>query len=159
MPSRIASKAKPQPRILLVDDNRSGLAARRVLLEELGYEIVAVSQPREAVRRFEEAFEAGTPFQVLVTDFRMPELDGVELILRLRAVAPDLPAILVSGYVDALGLTERSTGANMVIMKSANEVQHLLRAVKRYASSRAVRKPPRSEPSPPRAARKRASGQ
>lgn len=137
-----ASKTQVPARILLVDDNAAGLAARRVVLEEIGYATDGLKNPREALSLFESAAEAGTPFDLVVTDFRMPEFDGIEFIKRLRAHSPAVPVILISGFVDALGLTEKSTGANVVIMKSSNEVPHLIRAANRLLGSTARKKPP-----------------
>ena len=65
-------------------------------------------------------FEAAK-FDVVVTDYRMPRMNGVELIQRIRMVDPDARIILLSGFVEPLGLTEENTGADAVITKSANE--------------------------------------
>jgi len=124
-------------RILLVDDNANGLSARRSVLEELGHRIATAASGQEALDQF-----ARHKFDLVVTDFRMPRMDGLELIVRLRKQAPDLPIILISGFVDALGLSEASTGADVVIQKSANEVGHLVRSVGRLLRRK---KPPSSE--------------
>ena len=113
-----------------------------MVLEELGYEITASQNPKTALSLFAEAIENGSPFDLIVTDFKMPDLNGIELIDRLRRLHATVPVILISGFVDALGLTERSTGANAVIMKSANEVQHLIRAANRLLGGRVKRRPP-----------------
>lgn len=113
-------------RILLVDDNVSGSNARKTVLEEFGHKIAVACSGAEALELF-----AQQKFDVVVTDFRMPKMDGVELIGRLRKQSPDVLIILVSGFVDALGLNEATTGADAVIQKSANEVTHLVRAVNR----------------------------
>ena len=79
-------------------------------------------------------------FDVVVTDFRMPGMDGRELIARIRKQDPDARVILLSGFVEPLGLTEQSTGADAVIAKSCNEVAQLVRSVKRLVN-RGGRKP------------------
>jgi peptidoglycan/LPS O-acetylase OafA/YrhL len=66
----------------------------------------------------------------------MPRMDGLELIGRLRKHTPGLPIVLISGYVDTLGMNEASTGADVVIQKSANEVSHLIRSVNRLLRTR-----------------------
>lgn len=147
MAERNADEAKPI-RVLLVDDNRAGLAARCAVLKELGYHATGAECPSRALQMFTGEHEAGTPYDLLVTDFKMPAMTGLELIQKVRAMAPAVPIIMISGFVDALGLTEATTGANVVIMKSANEVQHLVRAAKRLLGG-AMRKPPRrSVPAP-----------
>lgn len=122
--------------ILLVDDNSHGLAARRSVLEELGYSIFASASAEEALSLFEQE-----EFDLVITDYKLPGLSGVHLIQQLKRKAPGLPVILISGFVDTLGLDEKSTGADVVIQKSANEVSHLLRAVARLLKGLAPRKP------------------
>jgi len=53
--------------------------------------------------------------------------------------------VLLSGFVEPLGLTEENTGADVVLVKSSNEPVHLVRSVKRLVNSRTLRKPPASQ--------------
>jgi CheY-like chemotaxis protein len=119
-----------------VDDNRDGLLVRRTVLEELGYVVSVARNGEEGLKLFESA-----SFDVVVTDYRMPRMNGAELIQRIRKLNPNARIILLSGFVEPLGLTEENTGADVVIAKSANEPAHLTRGVKRLLS-RATRKPP-----------------
>ena len=143
------------PRILLVDDSKDGLLVRRTLLEEVGYTVHSAVNGEEGLK----LFEAET-FDVVVTDYHMPRMDGLELIVRIRELKPGMGVILVSGFVEPLGLNEANTGADAVIAKSASEPANLLRAVKRLLN-RVTRKPPGSQKAAPKtlAARVRASGQ
>lgn len=131
----------PQPdktaEILLVDDNRQGLIARKSLLQELGYSVRTAAGAEEALELL-----AQHKFDVVVTDYKMPRMNGVELIRRIRAAQPAAGVILLSGYVEPLGLSEKDTGADVVIPKSAGEVGHLTRAVKRLLN----RPPARIQP-------------
>ena len=125
--------------VLLVDDNRQGLIARRSILEELGYHVTTATGGEEALDLC-----AAQNFDVVVTDYKMPRMNGVELIKKIRGAYPATRIILLSGFVEPLGLTEESTGADMVIVKSAGEVGVLTRSVKRLLNPPA-RKPPVSE--------------
>ena len=127
------------PSVLLVDDNRDGLLVRRSLLEEIGCCVQIAINAEEGLKLFQ-----AEKFDVVVTDFRMPRMDGTELIKRIRLLDPNARIILLSGFVEPLGLTEQSTGADAVISKSANEPAHLTRCVRRLAK-RDVRKPPASQ--------------
>jgi len=118
-------------RILLVDDNIRGSTARKTVLEELGHKIHVASSGAEALEQFSQ-----NKYDLVVTDYRMPRMDGVELITCLRKQQPEIRIVLVSGFVDTLGLNEASTGADAVIQKSANEVTHLVRAVNRLLRRR-----------------------
>ena len=127
------------PYILLIDDNRDGLLVRRSLLEEIGYRVKIAINGEEGLKLFE-----AEKFDVVVTDYRMPRMDGAEVIVRLRQLDPTARVILLSGFVDPLGLTEQNTGADAVIAKSSNEPAHLVRSVKRLIN-RPARKPPASQ--------------
>jgi CheY-like chemotaxis protein len=139
-------------RILLVDDNKLGLVARKTVLEELGYRITTAAEGQEALEQFSRS-----KFDLIITDYRMPRMNGLELISRVRESSADLPIILISGYADALGFDEANTGANVVIAKSANEVAQLVRSVNRLLRRAAPRKPAVSQVSSSRLKRQTAN--
>ena len=118
-------------RILLVDGNRHGLVARRAVLEELGYVVETAPLAAEGLAKAE-----AKRFDVVVTDYRLDDFGGPELIARLRDRSPRTPAILLSGYVAALGLTEVSTGADIVLPKGPSEHKHLVNAIARLVRPR-----------------------
>ena len=137
----------PLPHILLVDDNRDGLLVRCSLLQEIGYRVESAQNGEEGLK----LFNSGN-FDIVVTDYRMPRMNGVELIQNLRKVNPNVRVILLSGFVEPLGLTEENTGADVVIIKSSNEAAHLVRWVRRLVNRGSARKPPGTQAA---AARKR----
>lgn len=103
-----------------------GLAARRSVLQELGYEVETSSNGESAL-----AALAAREFRLLITDYKLPDITGQILISKAKKKLPELRVILLSGYADALGLHENNTGADIVIQKSANEVTTLVRAVRK----------------------------
>ena len=123
--------------ILLVDDNKDGLVVRRSLLEELGYRVEICPNAEEALKLF-----TASRFDLVVTDYKMPRMTGPELIERIRKLDPEARVILLSGFVEPLGLDEKNTGADTVILKSMHEPVNLVRAVKRLLNRPAQRKPP-----------------
>jgi CheY-like chemotaxis protein len=128
------------PQILLIDDNCDGLLVRRSLLEEVGCQVTLARSGEEGMNIFR-----GGKFHLVVTDFRMPGgIDGVEVIRRIRDADPAARVILLSGFVEPLGLNEENTGADAVIAKSSQEPANLSRAVKRLLT-KAPRKPPASQ--------------
>lgn len=135
-----APGCEQRPHILLVDDNHNGLAARKFVLQQNGFAVDTASSAEEALERFQ-----ASKFDLVVTDFRMPNMDGRELIRHLRQSQPELPVILLTGFVELMGLTEENTGADVVIQKSAGEVGHLLRSVNRLVRVRLPRKPVQSQ--------------
>jgi CheY-like chemotaxis protein len=137
-----SSSQNPRGRILLVDDNSLGLAARRSVLEELGHKVQTSGTPVDALELCVKQ-----RFDVVVTDYKMPKMDGVEFIARLRKLHPSSAVILISGFTDTLGLTEANTGADVVIQKSNHEVTHLVRSVNRLLrkQQQPVKKPASSQ--------------
>ena len=126
----------PSARILLVDDNARGLTARKMILADQGYGVETALSGEEAWELFQNH-----PFDVVVTDLRMGGIDGVELIRRIRATDAPTRIILLSGFIDCLGITTESSGADEVINKSNKEVPELLRAVRKLAARPRRRKP------------------
>ncbi len=84
-------------RILLVDDDPLVLASTADLLEDLGHDVVEASSAREAL----DLLDAGTRIDLVVTDYAMPLMTGVELIDRVRRSRPGLPTILATGFAEA----------------------------------------------------------
>jgi CheY-like chemotaxis protein len=82
------------PRVLLVDDQRQVTRMLRTSLELSGraYDIVDVRSAEEALREMERS-----AVDLVVTDLRLPEMSGLELIARLRQTHPGMRAILVTG--------------------------------------------------------------
>lgn len=142
------TSSHPSVHILLVDDNTLGLAARKSVLEEQGYRITTASGGLEALDLM-----TGHEFQLLVTDYKMPKMNGVEFIAEARKRRPDIPVILLSGFADTLGLSETNSGADAVIQKSASEVQYLVRTVGRLLRSRVPKKSVGAQPANAKAKR------
>ncbi len=128
------------PNILLIDDNHDGLLVRRALLEEAGCRVAIAGNGDEGLKIFNSA-----NFDVVVTDYKMPAMNGAELIAHVRQAKPGTRVILLSGFVEGLGLNEENTGADVVLTKSSNEGTHLVRWVKRLVNPGNARKPPASQ--------------
>ncbi|MBL9214062.1 MAG: PAS domain-containing protein [Opitutaceae bacterium] len=90
--------------ILYVDDELPLLQLARSQLAELGYRATAVASPSAALAAVRRA---PGDFALVVTDLTMPEMTGVDLARELRAIRPDLPIVLVTGYPGAVS-TERT---------------------------------------------------
>ena len=75
-------------RVLVVDDNETNRRMIGELLTAADYEVESVATAIEALGVLQRAAEGGKPFQAVLTDHRMPGIDGLELARRIRAVAP-----------------------------------------------------------------------
>jgi CheY-like chemotaxis protein len=134
------SSSPRDPDILLVDDNPDGLLVRKSLLEEAGYRVQVAHSGEEGLKILESS-----SVDVVITDYRMPGMGGAQFIAHIRDKHPRPRIILLSGFVDPLGLTEENTRADAVIPKSSKEAVHLLRWVKRLMKASPNRKPPGSQ--------------
>jgi len=81
---------------MIVDDDRLVTSAlRNLLMLETEYELLVFNDPAEAAVEAE-----GTPVDVVVSDFLMPEMNGVELLSKIRESQPETVRILLTGYAD-----------------------------------------------------------
>ena len=83
--------------ILLVDDEEQVVQVTGEILRSLGYSVVGKTSPREAIEFFSQDLRQ---FDMLITDLTMSELTGLELSERVKALRPDIPIILITGYSD-----------------------------------------------------------
>jgi CheY-like chemotaxis protein len=83
-------------RIICVDDDILGTQVRGELLEKLGYSVVLYNSPSTALCCDLSTFDLG------VLDFTMPQLNGRDLLLRMRAAGARFPVILLSGCCGSL---------------------------------------------------------
>ncbi len=83
----------PRGKLLMVDDDRAFRASTRALLEDDGYEVLAVRDGQSGV----EALRRGG-IDLMLLDLRMPGADGLHVIEALRAAGEDVPILMISGY-------------------------------------------------------------
>jgi two-component system response regulator HydG len=89
----MTTASRSQGRILVVDDRVEMAETVADALIDAGFEAVAVGSSARALARLREEH-----FDVLVTDLRMPEIDGLELLTRSIAEAPERPVIVMTAY-------------------------------------------------------------
>ncbi|MCK4460273.1 MAG: sigma-54-dependent Fis family transcriptional regulator [candidate division Zixibacteria bacterium] len=80
-------------RILLADDDAALLRVIQFKLKQRGYDVTAVSDGEQALQALKES-----RYDLLLSDMRMPKLDGLELLEEARQVQPDLEIILITAY-------------------------------------------------------------
>jgi two-component system response regulator HydG len=89
----MSPREAPRARILVVDDERAMAEMLADGLADRGYQATALSSSDEAKERLR-----AEPYDALVTDLRMPGVDGLALLAEARRVAPDLPVIVMTAY-------------------------------------------------------------
>jgi signal transduction histidine kinase/CheY-like chemotaxis protein len=86
--------ARQAATILLVDDEDIVRRATADMLADVGYTVIEAASGAEALRMVRD----GAACDIVVSDYLMPGMNGVDLIRHLRELAPGLPAMLISGY-------------------------------------------------------------
>jgi len=101
--------------ILLVDDEEALVRLGEEMMAELGYEPVGFASSAAALESFREAPQR---FDMVLSDEAMPEMTGSELAREIRRIRPDIPIVLMSGYVTpVLAARARDLGIAEVLAK------------------------------------------
>ena len=104
-------------RVLLVDDEPGIRHVLGALIRDFGYDVHTAESAREAL----EAFTAN-PFPIVVTDIRMPGMDGLALLERVRNQNPDTQVVMITGHGDMDNAVEcLRLGAADFIAKPVND--------------------------------------
>ncbi len=85
--------------ILLVDDDKKVAAMHTQMLERIGYEVTCFTGSLDALDAYDSTPYA---FDVVITDYTMPDMDGIELARQVCAMNPDQPVLLCTGLGDSL---------------------------------------------------------
>ncbi len=115
----------PPPRILIVDDEEILREAIGMIVESEGYQATCAqngSEALEIVRR--------QPFDLVITDMKMPGLDGMEVLREVKLLAPNIKVIIITGFAAEDPSTAIRAGADDFIYKVFNRTQ-LLAAIDR----------------------------
>lgn len=131
--------ARPRPaalsvRVLCVDDEEK---IRRLLtdcLETLGHQVTTASGGDEALRMIERRARDGVPFQVLITDLGMPEMDGHQLSREVKRRFPRLPIIMLTGWGTMMKDEGDSPAAIDALMGKPPKLEDLDQVVARLAA-------------------------
>lgn len=86
-------------RLLLVDDNEQVLGVQKMMLERIGYQVVAMADSQDALSMFSRDPSA---FDGMVTDIDMPRMGGIELFQHIRRLRPEVPVIFSTGIDESL---------------------------------------------------------
>lgn len=101
----MSEKASSNPNLLLVDDDKSLLRLLTIRLEGEGYDVTAVEDGQSALRKLQN-----DSFDVVLSDLRMPGLDGLSLFEEIMGIRKDIPVILMTAHgtiADAVAATQR----------------------------------------------------
>jgi len=120
-----ARASEPNQTLLVVDDDQAVRKLEAEILHQQGYNVLQAESAAEALR----VAASTAAIHLLITDFSMPEVDGLELTRRFRAVHPKTPVLVVSGTLPALR-DETQDLDRLEILAKPFEFAELLRKVR-----------------------------
>lgn len=109
------------PTILCVDDARYLLDLRKLQLEKAGYRILTAETGEEPLRVFAEHVD------LLLTDYSLPDINGIALGRMLKRSRPDLAVVLISGWPDC---SLETKDIDLILPKPMDAIE-LMRAIAR----------------------------
>jgi PAS domain S-box-containing protein len=132
------AERSPRPlRILLVEDHLDTQSVMRRVLRSMGHSVRTAATVREALAEFSRARDAGTPFDLLISDLGLPDASGLDLMRDVRGLDPQVAAIAVSGYGMEDDIHQcRQAGFNHHLTKPTN-LQHLSALIQQIAPEKA----------------------
>ncbi|MCB4824113.1 response regulator [Roseicella aerolata] len=117
-------------RILMAEDEWLAAEVLAEGLADAGFTVLTAADGQAAL----ELAAAGAAFDLLLTDLRMPRMDGRELIARLRAERPDLPVVVMTGFPPPNGPEALHEGpAPLRLLTKPIEIAPLVAALKAVA--------------------------
>ena len=113
---------RPKKVILCVDDNEQELSVLKFMLATNGYKVVSATGGQEAIGIF-----TGTPVDLVLADYAMPQMDGNQLVDRLKQIAPHVPMILLG---DPQKMGGEIHSADALLAKKNCSTQELLERIR-----------------------------
>ena len=113
---------RPKKVILCVDDNEQELSVLKFMLATNGYRVVSASSGQEAIDVF-----AASQVDLVLADYAMPQMNGNQLVDRLKQIAPHVPMILLG---DPLRMGGEMHGADALLTKKNCSAHALLERIK-----------------------------
>lgn len=127
--------------VLYVDDDPLIVDLMRRLLQRAGYQAFVFSEPRAAL----EAVQSGqVGYDLAITDFSMPGMDGLALARALRDARPGREVAITSGYISAELRRDAAAAGITELIDKPNTGDELLAAIDRLARRRRYRTPPKN---------------
>ena len=112
--------------ILIVDDDPNILISTRSLLESVGHACVTAGNGQEALERVRQ----NGP-DLIITDMRLPDMNGLSLVRELKKVEPALPVILITAYASSESAVESVKRGVFEYLVKPFQADELLATIKR----------------------------
>jgi len=114
-------------RILVLDDEENYAEMLQDLLRENNYRVDMATRPERAITQLEEI-----PYDLIISDYKMPVMDGADFLKKARELYPDLPFILVSGLMNTPELVKVANMSVTLVMEKPLDTEAFLQHVARF---------------------------
>jgi DNA-binding NtrC family response regulator len=112
-------------RILVIDDDENIRKVLETILEDEGYNVETAETAKKAIEKSEKAF-----YNLALIDVRLPDMEGIELLSKLRSTKPKMRKIIVTGYPTLQNAVAAvNKGADAYVMKPF-EVDKILETIR-----------------------------
>lgn len=115
-------------RILVLDDEENYAEMLQDLLRENGYRVDMATRPERAITQLEEI-----PYDLVISDYKMPVMDGADFLKKARELYPNLPFILVSGLMNTPELVKVANMSVTLVMEKPLDTEAFLGQVARFS--------------------------
>lgn len=122
-------------RILIIDDDENIRKVLQTILEDEGYHVETAETAKKGILKSEESF-----FNLALIDVRLPDMEGIELLTKLRETKPKMRKIIVTGYPTLQNAVSAvNKGADGFVLKPF-DVEKILVAIKEQLQKQAEEK-------------------
>lgn len=115
-------------RILVLDDEENYAEMLQDLLRENNYRVDMATRPERAIAQLEEI-----PYDLVISDYKMPVMDGSDFLKKSRELYPNLPFILVSGLMNTPELVKVANMSVTLVMEKPLDTETFLKHVARFS--------------------------
>ena len=124
------------PTVLVVDDNRDHSQALAKIFERAGYRVGTAGDGQEALTILTER-----PFDLVITDLRMPRMNGLDLLRSIRAMSPHVPVLIVTAFGEWTTYIEAIDCGCVDYLSKPVRREEILMAARKALTRRSIRAP------------------
>jgi len=117
--------------ILIIDDDKSMLELTEFHLQAHGYKATSVETGEQALK-----LVANAPFDVVLTDLQLPDLDGIEVVKRVKEISPDTEIVMISGHGSVSAAVDATKAGAFYFVEKPVEFEELMVLIEKAVERR-----------------------
>jgi two-component system response regulator PilR (NtrC family) len=133
----------PTPSVLVVDDNREHCQALTKIFDRAGYRVGTATDGQQALKLLMDQ-----PFDLVLTDLRMPRMNGLDLLLNIRAMNPHVAVIIITAFGEWTTYMQAMDCGCVDYLNKPVRREEILNVARKALARRGIRTPEVSGKSP-----------